>query len=286
MKIGVMFGLAYGAGRPEFLDHLAVAVEERGIESVWVAEHVVLFDSYDSRYPYSPDGRAPVPADAGLLEPFVALSYLAARTTTVRLGTGICIVGQRNPVYTAKQVADLDVLSRGRVDFGVGVGWLREEYEALNVPWANRGLRTDDHLAVMRALWTDEVASYSGRYYELPPSRLYPKPVQTPHPPIHVGGGSDAALRRAARFGQGYNGMNITPEDLPGVLTRLDVELEKEGRSRDGFQISIAPAFGSFGPGLADRYRDLGVDRLIVPLAAFGPEDLDRALDALTAAGV
>lgn len=285
MEIGVLLALAYGAGRPEFLDVLGPALEERGVESLWVAEHVVLFDSYESPYPYSRDGKAPLPGDAGLLEPFVALSYLAARTTTLRLGTGIAIVGQRDPVYTAKQVADLDVLSRGRFEFGVGIGWLREEYEALGVPWAGRGRRVDEYLAAMKSLWTDDVSSFAGEVFELPECRMYPKPVQRPHPPIHVGGGSDAALRRAARHGSGWYGMAVTPEDLPAVLGRLGRELAECGRDRSEFSVSIAPAFGSFGPGLADRYRDLGVDRLIVPLAAFGPDDLERALDALAAAG-
>lgn len=122
MKVGALVPIGIGNGNPEFLAALGPGLQERGFESVWVPEHVVLFDDYESRYPYSPDGVMPIPADAGLIDPFPALSFIAAGTETLRLGTGICIVGQRNPVYTAKHVADLDVLSGGRVDFGVGLG--------------------------------------------------------------------------------------------------------------------------------------------------------------------
>ncbi|MCU1399253.1 MAG: hypothetical protein JWN62_2362, partial [Acidimicrobiales bacterium] len=203
-------------------DVLARELEERGFESLWVPEHVVLFDSYRSRYPYTPDGSVPIPPDLGLLDPFVALTYIAARTSTLRLGTGICLVGQRNPVYTAKQVADLDVLARGRVEFGVGLGWLREEYEVLDMPWERRGARVDDHLQVIKSLWTEAVSAHDGAYYRLPECRMYPKPAQSPHPPVHVGGESDAALRRAVVHGDGWFGMGHRHEALPGVAARLD----------------------------------------------------------------
>src|SRR3954453_3039735 len=192
MKVGVFVPIGTLNANADFVRTLGTALEERGFESVWVAEHIVLFDEYESQYPYAENGRFPGGGDTGLLEPLTALAYLAAVTDTVRLGTGICLVPQRNPVYTAKQVADVDVLSGGRVDFGVGVGWLREEFDALNVPFERRGKRAEEHLEVMKRLWTGETASYDGDLYTLPPSRLYPKPVQQPHPPIHVGGESDA----------------------------------------------------------------------------------------------
>src|SRR3954453_3874933 len=192
MKIGAFVPLGTANVNPEFMTTVGPALEERGFESVWVAEHVVMFDDYESKYPYAETGRFPAGGDVGLLEPMTALAAIATTTTTLRLGTGICLVSQRNPVYTAKQVADVDVLSGGRVDFGVGIGWLREEFDALNVPFERREQRAAGHLEVMKRLWTGETASYAGDLYTLPPSRLYPKPVQQPHPPIHVGGESDA----------------------------------------------------------------------------------------------
>src|SRR5436309_1006441 len=166
MKIGVISG--FGAGTsPELIAATGRIVEERGFHSLWVPEHVLFFPEYASRYPYSRDGKLPG-NPTGVLEPFAALTFLAAHTTRIRLGTGICLVPQRNPVYTAKQVADLDFLSGGRCDFGVGVGWLREELQALGVPWERRGDRTRECLGVMKTLWCDEVSHYEGKLFTLP----------------------------------------------------------------------------------------------------------------------
>src|SRR5580700_3079009 len=187
---------------PELLEAVGRASEARGISTLWVGEHVVLFEQYASAYPYAADGRIPAPAQSGLLDPIVTLSYLAARTRTVRLGTAMLLLPQRNPVYTAKEISSLDWLSGGRVDLGIGVGWLKEEFEALDVPWERRGARTDEYLEVLRTLWVDDTSSFHGELYDLDPSEMYPKPVQQPYPPIHIGGETPAALRRAARLGQ------------------------------------------------------------------------------------
>jgi len=268
---------------PEFARALGPTLEERNFESLWVAEHVVLFDDYESTYPYDDSGRFPGAGDSGLLEPWTALSYVAATTTTLRLGTGICLVGQRNPVYTAKQVADVDVLSGGRVDFGIGIGWLREEYEAVAMPFDHRGARSDEHLEVMKQLWTEPVSSYDGRYYELPECRMYPKPVQQPHPPIHVGGESDGALRRTARLGQGWFGFNRQPDEVPEALERLDRALQAEDRTRAEIEISVCPYFKGTDADGIKRYADLGVDRVIVVVFAFDREGLARAADEAAA---
>jgi probable F420-dependent oxidoreductase len=283
MEIGVFVPLSTFNANAAFLRALGPAVEERGFESIWVAEHVVLFDDYASKYPYSPTGKFPGGGDTGLLEPLTALTYLAAVTDRIRLGTGICLIPQRNPVYTAKQVADLDVLSGGRVDFGVGIGWLKEEFDALNVPFGNRGKRADEYLQILRSLWTDETSSFDGDLYQLPPCRLYPKPVQSPHPPVHVGGESDAAMRRAARYGQGWFTFNRLPEELPGVLGQLDRHLAEHGKARgpDGFQLSVSPYFNTMTPDLVRAYAAAGVDRLIVVCLAFTAEDLLPTLDRL-----
>lgn len=283
MKVGVFLPLGAANADPELLRSAGSEIEARGFESIWVAEHVVLFDDYDSAYPYSPDGRFPTGGDAGLLEPFVALTYLAAVTERVRLGTGICLVPQRNPVYTAKQVVDLDALSRGRVDLGVGAGWLREEFEALGVPFRRRGDRLREHIQVMQALWRDDVSEYHGELYDLRACRLYPKPVQQPHPPIHVGGESDAALRRVADFGQGWYTFNRTPEDLTAPLGRLDELLAARGRARRDVMISVCPYLQPVGPGMVDGYRERGVDRVIGLGLAFDRDTLLASLDQLAA---
>ncbi|MGH9138435.1 MAG: LLM class F420-dependent oxidoreductase [Acidimicrobiales bacterium] len=279
MNIGAFVPLGTLNANAEFLRALGPALDERGFESVWVAEHVVLFDDYDSQYPYSPDGKFPGGGDTGLLEPLTALAYLAAVTDRVRLGTGICLVSQRNPVYTAKQVADVDALSGGRVELGVGAGWLREEFEALGMPFERRGDRARQHVEVMKALWTQEVASYDGDLYRLPPSRLYPKPVQQPHPPILFGGESNAALRRVADLGQGWYGYNRTPEEVPEALARLDRALAERGRTRADVTVSICPAFKGADRAAIEQYAELGVDRVIAVVFALDREGLLPVLD-------
>ncbi len=283
MKIGLFLPLATMNATPSFARTLGTAAEERGFESVWMAEHVVLFDEYQSQYPYADSGQFPGGGDTGLLEPLTALSFLAAVTDRIRLGTGICLVAQRNPVYTAKQVADVDVLSGGRVDFGIGIGWLREEFEAVAMPFERRADRTRQHIEVMKSLWTDEVSSYDGDLYSLAPCRLYPKPVQQPHPPIHIGGESDPALRRAAQWGQGWFGFNRTPEELPEALARLDRELEAAERTRADLEITVSPYLKGIDRAAVERYAELGVDRVVACLFAIDADHLLTVLDQAAA---
>jgi probable F420-dependent oxidoreductase len=281
MDVGVFVPIGNGNASSDLVRAVGPAVEERGFESIWVAEHVVLFDEYESQYPYSSSGRFPGSGETGVLEPLTALTYLAAITDRVRLGTGICLVPQRNPVYTAKQVADLDSLSGGRVDFGIGVGWLREEFEALGVPFERRGKRTDEYLQVMRSLWCDDTSSFEGELYNLRPCRMYPKPVQQPHPPIHVGGESDAALRRVARFGQGWFSFNRLPDQLAEPLGRLDELLDSEGRKRSEITLTVCPYFNPFDGAMVEAYAEAGVDRLVVVLLAFDRDTMLSMADQL-----
>lgn len=278
MKIGVMSGFG-AATPPAFIAAAGRIAEEHGLHSIWVPEHVLFFPEYASRYPYSEDGKIPGNPD-GVIEPFTALTFLAAHTRTLRLGTGICLVPQRSPVYTAKQVADLDYLSAGRVDFGVGVGWLREEFDALGVPWERRGDRTRECLGVMKTLWCDEVSSYKGEFFTLPECLQNPKPVQRPHPPVIFGGESDAALRRVAELGQGWYGFQVTPEQVAERLARLGTLLADAGRSLDDVQVFVAPKRRGLDVDAARRYADLGVEQLILPLFARDEDGLRRAAEA------
>ena len=281
MDVGVFVPLGNGNADPATLRSVGRESEDRGFESIWLPEHVVLFDEYESQYPYSPDGRVPGGGDTGMLEPLGALAFLAAVTDRVRLGTAICLIPQRNPVYTAKAVTDLDAMSGGRVEFGIGVGWLREEFEALGMPFERRGQRADEHLAVMKALWRDEVSTFRGELYDLPPCRMYPKPVQRPHPPIHVGGESDAALRRVARHAQGWFSFNRPPADLPEGLGRLDAALAVEGRSRADVTVTVCPYFQTVTPADLEAYQAAGVDRLVLLCLAFDQDLLRTQLDDL-----
>jgi len=249
---------------PEVIAAVGQACEERSVDSIWVPEHVVLFDEYASRYPYSADGKIPAGGKSGILEPFGALTYLAACTSRIRLGTGICLVPQRNPVYTAKEAASVDWLSGGRLDLGVGVGWLEEEFRAVGVPFARRGERTVSYLEVMKRLWCDDVSEYKDEFYELPACRQYPKPVQQPHPPIHFGGESDAALRRVAQIGQGWYGFNLEPDELAERLRTLDRLLAERGRKRADVLVTVSPYLREMTPQKLEAYRRAGAQQLIL----------------------
>ena len=213
----------------------------------------------------------------------VTLTYLAARTTSVRLGTAMLLLPQRNPVYVAKEVASLDWLSGGRVDLGIGVGWLKEEFDALNVPWAQRGRRTDEYLGVLRTLWMDNPSAFHGETFDLPTCEMFPKPVQQPHPPIHIGGETPAALRRAAWLGQGWHTFNRTPAELAAGLTALDAHLEEAGRPRADLRITVCPYFQQLTPEGVEQYAEAGADAVAALFFAFSPEDVARSFDDLEA---
>jgi probable F420-dependent oxidoreductase len=283
MKIGISVPSINPLASPGFLRRFARAAEDAGFESLWVGEHVVLFDDYDSPYPYSDDGKLFITGEVGMLEPFDTLSFLAACTSTIRLGTGVCLVPQRNPVYTAKHVATLDWLSNGRVDLGIGLGWSREEFDALEVPWERRGARTDEYLEVMRRLWVDDVSAFKGDFYELVECRHYPKPVQRPHPPIHVGGESDAALRRAVRHAQGWHGFNLTPSATAARVARLREMLAEHGRPHDDVEVTIGTYLLPVDARVRDDYAAAGADRIVVLALAEQEDDVLRNVERLAA---
>lgn len=284
MKIGLFLGAFYPNVSPSFLAKTAREAEARGFHSVWVGEHVVLFDQYAKEYPYAESGEFPVSGEAGMAEPFTTLAWLAGQTTTIRLGTGVILVPQRNPLYTAKEVANVDWVSDGRFDFGIGVGWQREEFEALDVPWEHRGARCDEYIELMRRLWIDSESSHQGRFWTLAASRAFPKPVQSPHPPIHVGGESDLALRRVVRLGAEWLPFNVSPESLVERRARLAQLLEGTGRDVADVHITASPNRDSARPELASAFDEAGADQLIVHLRRkVTVEDVEKTLDELAA---
>lgn len=280
MRVGLFTPLLNPFATPEYVQALATAVEDRGFASMWVPEHALFFDEYESKYPYAADGLLPTPSNMGMFEPWTTLSFLAGITSTVRLGTGICLVPQRNPVYLAKEVATVDWLSGGRVDLGIGVGWLAEEFAALDANFADRGARTDAYIEVMRTLWCDEVSEYHGEHYDLPPSRCHPKPVQRPHPPILVGGESPATFARIARVGQGWVAFSQTPDQIAAGRARISALLIENNRGPDETRVVACPYMLPSGPDVAKAYRDAGVDELVLILMAPTVEMIEPALDA------
>lgn len=274
MKLSV--AMAFSQHTPvSFIQEAAQAVEAAGVWGIWVPEHVLFFADYASTYPYSDNGRIPGEPE-GLLDPFTAMTFLAAHTSRVRLGTGICLVPQRQPVYTAKMVADVDYLSGGRVDFGVGIGWLKEEFDNLGADFSQRAALCDEYIDVMKALWQPGLTEFSGPTVQLSPCHFNPKPLQTPHPPIYFGGESQAAMRRVAQRGQGWYGYNLSPAQLADKLTQLDKHLAAAGRSRDDIQLIVGPNQHPVNEQTVKEYAALGVQQLVVPLFARTAEKLSQ----------
>ena len=279
MKIGVSMAFGHFTAR-EYIVEAARYLDESGIDSLWAPEHVLFFPEYASRYPYTQDGKIPG-NPKGILDPFSALTFAAAVTERLRLGTGVCLVPQRNPVYTARVVADLDYLSNGRFDFGVGIGWLREEFENLQMNFTERGKRAIEYIEVMRALWARGVSEFKGDTYELQPCYANPNPVQQPHPPIIFGGESEAALARVASHGNGWYGFNRSPSSAARGIEKLERHLQRAGRSRADIRLFIGSDAESVDQASFDAYRDLGIDQLIVPLGVGSIDQLRRRVQDL-----
>jgi probable F420-dependent oxidoreductase len=273
VHVGLFAPSSTPGATPESLRELGTAAEERGFHSVWVPEHVIAFDRAPTvTRPAVLGGRS------GVLDPFVTLGFLAACTTTLRLGTGVTLISQRQPVFTAKEAATVDYLSGGRLDLGVGVGWIAEEFTALQLRRQDRGSLADRNLEIMRTLWVDDISEYHDRGYDLAPSRAFPKPVQQPHPPIHVGGHSDAALRRVARYGQGWYAFNLGPEEFVERARALERVMSDHGRAFAELSVSVCPFLRAVDVDMVKQYRDAGADQVIV-LGAFAPENTVETLD-------
>jgi probable F420-dependent oxidoreductase len=262
MRVG-LHALGIGAGaRPEIIRAVAAAAEAGGFATLWAGEHVVLVDRPESRYPYSADGKIAVPADADWLDPLLGLSFIAAITSRIELATGILLLPEHNPVLAAKQAATLDVLSGGRLTLGVGIGWSAEEFAALGVPFARRGQRTAEYVAVMRELWAEDAASFNGEFAGFEMVRVNPKPVRARRIPVVVGGNSDAALRRAAAFGDGWYGFNLEAATVTGRIGALAESCRRRGRTVS--ELTVAVALSDGHPSMLPELAEMGVTELVV----------------------
>jgi len=276
MKIGLFSTFMSPTADAAMIKDLAQRAEEIGVDSLWVGEHVVLFDEMEVPYPGSKDGKIPVPDGGGLLDPVATFGFLAGVTQRLRFGTGIALISQRNPIYTAKEFATLDWLTGGRIDFGVGVGWCKEEVIASGYTWPDRGARADEFLEVVTRLWTDDEASFHGEHFQLEPCHLDPKPVQQPRLPIYVGGHARPSLRRAARFGDGWYGFQLTPQQTERILDSLRTEVEAAGRRWDELTIAVTPPTAD--PDIVAQFEAIGVSRLILHLGSQRPDAVQARL--------
>jgi probable F420-dependent oxidoreductase len=237
---------------PDEIRRFAQSAEELGFESVWAADHIVLPTSGTNQYPYTEDGSFTRPPTAPFLETITLLTYMAACTSRIRIGSTVIILPYRNPVLQAKMFASLDVLSKGRAMCGVGVGWLEKEFETLQAPYEERGPMSDEWLAIFRALWTEEYPEFYGRFYSFDGIQFYPKPVQKPHIPIWVGGHTRRAVRRAARYGNAWHPTRQTPEYVASHLPYLRQQAEAIGRDPGEITISLKRTLHFTDAGIAE----------------------------------
>ena len=254
MKYGFSLIVRGKSATPATFDAMAEKAEALKIDALWASDHLVFPPFITSSYPGRADGQLPDDWKQTYYQPFSVLNYLAARTTSVRLGTSVLILPMRNPLEIAAQFAEMDNLSGGRVNFGVGVGWYSEEFEALGYPFKDRGKRTNDGLAIMKKLWTEAKPSHRSEYFSFEDAEKGPKPVQSPHPPIYIGGNSSAAIRRTAKYADVWHPFKITPEILVESRPVLIAALQEAGRSAEAFPIApkIALTFQE-GPAAAGQ---------------------------------
>jgi probable F420-dependent oxidoreductase len=272
---------------------LAKQAEAWGFDSLWASDHIILPPLQTSRYPGSATGLFPDFWLRRYFEPLAVLNYVAGCTQHILLGTSVLILPMRNPIEVAKAIAGADVLSQGRILFGVGVGWFKEEFEALREPFHERGRRTDEYLQICKVLWTQEPATFDGKYYQFRQAHFGPKPFQKPHPPILIAGHSPAALRRAAHFGNGWHPFALTPEALAPIVRQFHAAVKAAGRELAEFEVSIKlrlrfgegpqpppPLHGSPADIIArlEIYRDLGVQHVVLDCS---PETIGNALATL-----
>ncbi len=225
MKIGI----ALGTVRPERWTEVTCEADGLGYESVWMPEHLVLPVASDGS-PYAGADHPPIPSDVPIFEPFAYLSHLAGRTDRIRFGTHVYNIGLRHPFVVARAVTTLDIVSGGRAEFGVGASWLEAEWESVGLDFTTRGRRVDEAISVCQRLWRDRIVEHHGKNFDFSPVMFEPKPVQSPWPPMHIGGDGAAALRRAALVGDGWIPMNHTVEQIPAAVTRLAELRDEAGR--------------------------------------------------------
>ncbi len=273
MEFGVTFANIGPFVDPNHAIRLARAAEAAGFESIWTVDHVVVPAGYQSKYPYDPSGRLPSGEATAFPDPLIWLAYVAAVTSTLRLATGILIVPQRNPLLLAKELATLDQLSGGRMILGAGIGWLQEEFDALGIPFAGRGRRTEEAIGAMRALWSQDQASFEGSTANFSDCFLRPQPPGGTIP-VHVGGHSEAAARRAGRIGDGFFPFGVNPDELPRLIAIARQSAEEAGRDPMALEVTVQGIATGREPALAEvsELQKLGATRILVSAVLFGPE--------------
>ncbi len=286
MKVGVslpMTGpLATGPGALDTILAFAQRAEALGVDSLWLPDHIVIPTEIQSRYPYNKSGKFPLPAEMAFLEPLTVMGYLAGITQRVRIGTAVLVLPHRNPIVVAKMFATLDVLSRGRMIVGAGIGWMEEEISLLGAPFKRRGALSDEYLRIMRELWTNPDPQFEGEFCRFSGIKCEPKPVQNPLP-VWIGGHSARAMRRIAEFGDGWVAVPKSVAGFQEMVEILKMETEKAGRDFASVEIMIGPGYAPTMDSFFDqikKYQDLGYDFFMAPVP-YWSKDREHVLDVL-----
>jgi probable F420-dependent oxidoreductase len=272
----VKIGVGLGAANPAFFEAIVLEAEQLGFESVWLPEHLV-FTVDLSGSPHPGTDQPPVPPSTPVFDAFAMLSYLAGKTSRIRLGTNVYLLALRHPFAAARAIQTLDIVSGGRAEAGIGAGWLRAEWNAAGLDPHTRGRRLDEALGVCKRLWSEEVIEHHGEFYDFEPVMFEPKPVQKPHPPLHGGGESDAALRRAARFCDGWLGLAHSLESVQAPIARLRELRHEAGREAEPFEIIVSGPLEQRED--LERWAETGVTRMIVSPWRRSPQAVDGLRD-------
>jgi len=268
MKLGII-PINIGVQSLDEVVQLAQLAESLGYESVWTFEHVIVPVDYESKYPYDASGKMGATPETNFIDPLIALAAVAASTKTIRLGTGVNILSQANPLYMAKQAASLDFVSSGRFMLGIGIGWLKEEFDALGVPFARRGARFDDYVEAMRKVWSGDVVEHESDFISWHGFKSYPLPVQNPLPLV-MGGVKGKIFERIAKHGNGWYAPAGDPAEIKGHLENLRKACDAIGRDMSEIEITCMwPGIG--GKAFLDQLEEAGVHRAVIMLTA-GPE--------------
>jgi probable F420-dependent oxidoreductase len=284
MKFAVIAPVAVGVtADPPWIAAFARHVEACGFDEIVAVEHTVLATAYNSVYPYDASGRVELPADCPVPDPLDLLAFLAGHTGTLGLATGVLVLPNHHPVVLAKRVATVDALSAGRLRLCVGVGWLREEIEACGAPYGERGRRADEQLRVMRLLWADNPrgANHSGEFFRFRHVTCYPKPAQGERLPIHVGGHSVAAARRAGRLGDGFQPLGVTGPRLAELIEVMRDGATGAGRDPEELELSLGHLVAKIDAERAGKLAELGADRVVLAMPPV--QDIEQARDVLSA---
>lgn len=270
MGEGVIEAMKFGTflyqTSPNSIAAVARKAEESGFESLWIPEHIILPETYKSPYPYSSSGKMGAPPSTPLHDPMLALAYVAGITSKIKLATGVFVLPIRNAFTTAKAVASLDVLSGGRFIFGIGIGWLEEEFQAVGMNFKDRAARTREYVALMKELWTSDSPKFQGKTISIEGFKFMPKPAQKPHPPVVFGGNTEPSLKRAAKLGDGWYGIAEATDQIRATMRRLREHERAAGRTVP-LELTVSRLREKLKPADIDQFKEMGVSRIIV-----GPE--------------